>query len=76
MVNSQSPRPVSSHLRHLTLHRGDLTDGEKSSYINAVLCLTKKPSKLNQTKYPGAKTRYDDFVAVHMNQTLNIHGTV
>jgi tyrosinase len=35
-----------------------------------------KPSKLDQTRYPGAKTRYDDFVAVHMNQTLNIHGTV
>jgi hypothetical protein len=57
-------------------NRGDLTDNEKSSYINAVLCLIKKPSKLDQTKYPGAKTRYDDFVAVHMNQTLSIHGTV
>ncbi|ETS85773.1 hypothetical protein PFICI_03798 [Pestalotiopsis fici W106-1] len=54
---------------------GDLTDTEKSSYINAVLCLTKKPSQLDATQYPGAKTRYDDFVAVHMNQTLSIHGT-
>lgn len=34
-----------------------------------------KPSLLNQTLYPGAKTRYDDFVAVHINQTLSIHGT-
>lgn len=25
---------------------------------------------------PGAKTRYDDFVATHINQTLSIHGTV
>jgi tyrosinase len=24
----------------------------------------------------GAKSRYDDFVALHMNQTLSIHGTV
>ncbi|KAI1852880.1 hypothetical protein JX265_012908 [Neoarthrinium moseri] len=57
------------------LAKGDLTNGEKSNYINAVLCLTQKPSKLNPGRYPGARTRYDDFVAVHMNQTLNIHGT-
>jgi tyrosinase len=24
---------------------------------------------------PGAKSRYDDFVAQHINQTLSIHGT-
>lgn len=41
-----------------------------------MLCLLDKPSKLDHTKYPGAKSRYDDFVAVHMNQTLYIHGTV
>jgi tyrosinase len=34
-----------------------------------------KPSTLNQTLYPGAKSRYDDFVAVHINFTLTIHGT-
>ncbi|KAK9779185.1 hypothetical protein SCAR479_04052 [Seiridium cardinale] len=55
---------------------GDLTDSEKSSYINAVLCLTKAPSKLDPTKYPGAKSGYDDFVVVHINQTLSIHGTL
>ena len=41
-----------------------------------MLCIQKKPSKLDPTKFPGAKSRYDDFVVVHMNQTLNIHGTV
>jgi tyrosinase len=35
----------------------------------------KKPSRFDQTLYSGAKTRYDDFVAVHINQTLSIHGT-
>lgn len=34
-----------------------------------------KPSILDQTLYPGAKSRYDDFVAVHINFTLTIHGT-
>ncbi|KAH6653851.1 hypothetical protein BKA67DRAFT_676399 [Truncatella angustata] len=54
---------------------GDLTDNEKKSYTNAVLCLQQAPSKLPAGKYPGAKTRFDDFVAVHMNQTLSVHGT-
>ncbi|KAM0820779.1 hypothetical protein AB5N19_06599 [Seiridium cardinale] len=55
---------------------GDLTDSEKSSYINVVLCLTKAPSKLDPAKYPGAKNRYDDFVIIHIKQTLRVHGTV
>lgn len=41
-----------------------------------MLCIMEKPSKLDQTRFPGAKSRYDDFVVVHMNQTLNIHNTV
>ncbi|KAK7984787.1 hypothetical protein PG996_005974 [Apiospora saccharicola] len=57
------------------LDKGDLSDGEKRAYITAVRCLTSSPSKLDQTKYPGAKTRFDDFVAVHINQTMTIHGT-
>ena len=56
--------------------RGDLSAVDQKSCIAAVLCLIGKPSKPNQSKYPGAKTRYDDFVAVHINQTLHIHSTV
>lgn len=41
-----------------------------------MLCILKKPSKLDPNKFPGAKSRYDDFVVVHMNQTLSIHSTV
>ncbi|CAI6014185.1 unnamed protein product [Clonostachys chloroleuca] len=52
-----------------------LSSNEKTDYINAVLCLTKKPSKADPAFAPGARTRYDDFVAVHINQTLSIHGT-
>jgi tyrosinase len=29
----------------------------------------------NSTLVPGAKSRYDDFVWTHINQTLIIHGT-
>jgi len=48
---------------------------EKKAYITAVQCLQTKPS-ISGTLAPGAKSRFDDFVATHINQTLTIHGTV
>ncbi|RDW80146.1 hypothetical protein BP6252_04784 [Coleophoma cylindrospora] len=48
---------------------------ERKAYTDAVLCLMAAPSITDPAIAPGAKTRYDDFVAVHMNQTLTIHGT-
>jgi hypothetical protein len=55
---------------------GDMSAEARHAYIDAVLCLTRSPSKLDAKKYPGAKSRYDDFIAVHMNQTMRIHDTV
>ncbi|KAI7780572.1 hypothetical protein LA080_015855 [Diaporthe eres] len=52
-----------------------LSSVEKKEYIGAVQCLLKLPSKSDPTFAPGARSRYDDFVAVHINQTLSIHGT-
>lgn len=49
---------------------------ERKAYTDAVLCLQSKPSKFPAGVAPGAKTRYDDFVAVHINSTLFIHATV
>jgi tyrosinase len=40
-----------------------------------VNCLAKKPAKTPAGIAAGAKNRYDDFVATHINQTLFIHGT-
>ncbi|KAK7186377.1 Di-copper centre-containing protein [Paraphaeosphaeria sporulosa] len=54
---------------------GDLTKEEKLEYIRAVNCIRTQPSKLPAGKYPGAKTRYDDFVVVHMNMTPTVHST-
>jgi len=56
--------------------RGDLSKPDRKAYLDAVVCLFNKPSKLDSKQFPGAKSRYDDFVVVHMNQTLTIHGTV
>ena len=55
---------------------GDLTTDERDDYVKSVLCLMSAPSKLSSTKYPGAKSRYDDFVVIHMNMTPTVHGTV
>jgi hypothetical protein len=55
---------------------GDMSQSERLDYIQAVHCLLKAPSKLSSSQYPGAKTRYDDFVVVHMNMTPSVHMTV
>ncbi|KUJ14569.1 Di-copper centre-containing protein [Mollisia scopiformis] len=53
----------------------NLTTYERDDYVKAVKCLMSTPSKLDAKSYPGAKTRYDDFVVVHMNMTPSVHGT-
>lgn len=60
----------------LDIDRADLSTGERKNYISALQCLLNKPSQADPAVFPGARNRYDDFVAVHMNQTLTIHGTV
>jgi tyrosinase len=50
-----------------------LTNAQKLSYTKAVKCLMSKPARTSATLVPGARSRYDDFVALHINQTLTIH---
>lgn len=38
-----------------------------------MLCLMDRPPVL--TQFPGVTNRYEDFVAVHINQSMYIHGT-
>ncbi|TVY65645.1 Tyrosinase-like protein orsC [Lachnellula suecica] len=54
---------------------GDVSADDRRAYIKAVKCLIAAPSKLPKGKFPGAVTRYEDFVVTHMQQTPNIHGT-
>ena len=56
--------------------RSDLSVAEREEYIKAVLCLQSKPAKAPKDKVPGAKSRYDDFVATHATQAMMLHDTV
>ena len=51
------------------------SSNQKKSYIKSILCLQELPSLTPSDKAPGARSRYDDFVATHINQTLGIHYT-
>lgn len=49
---------------------------DRLAYIDAVLCLQSKPSIAAPGLVPGARSRFDDFQAVHINQTYFIHFNV
>ena len=53
----------------------DLSVAEREEYIAAVKCLQSAPSKSSSKEIPGARSRFDDFVAVHIQQTDSIHNT-
>src|ERR1700737_5662618 len=56
--------------------RSTLTAAERIAYTNAVLCFQNKSAQTPTSLVPGARSRFDDFVGTHINQTLNIHYTV
>jgi tyrosinase len=52
-----------------------LTSDEKADYIQAVQCLFDLPTRSDKSWAAGARTRYDDWPAIHINQTAYIHRT-
>lgn len=50
-----------------------MSNAEKKSYIDAVLCLAKKDPI---SGLPGATNRFEDHLAIHNNQTPEIHWVV
>ncbi|KAI0114600.1 Di-copper centre-containing protein [Hypoxylon sp. NC0597] len=60
---------------NITIRRewGSLSEDERMAYTDAVLCLQSLPANTPTSLVPGARSRYDDFVASHINQTLYIH---
>lgn len=60
--------------------RRSLSTIEKKAYIDAVLCLQQHPAitkeQFKDNPWVHPINRYDDFQAVHHNQTLSIHFVV
>ncbi|KAF2831139.1 Di-copper centre-containing protein [Ophiobolus disseminans] len=54
---------------------GALSKPERKAYTDAVLCLQAKKANTPASSMPGAKSRFDDWVGTHINQTLTIHYT-
>jgi tyrosinase len=49
---------------------------DRKDYTRAVNCLMNMPSRYNKTEFPGARSRFDDYVAFHISVTLIHHGSV
>jgi len=56
--------------------RSTLSKPDRKKFIDAVLCLAKKPQKTPASQGTGVRSRYDDFVLTHIQQSFTIHGTV
>jgi tyrosinase len=46
---------------------------DRIAYTDAVKCLHSLPPKSSPADVPGARSRFDDFVAAHIEQAYNIH---
>ena len=62
-------------LKNLAIRReyGSLSREERLDYVNAVLCLQSLPPRTPANVSSGARSRFDDFTVVHIQQTLDIH---
>ncbi|KAJ5683691.1 N-acetyl-6-hydroxytryptophan oxidase ivoB [Penicillium maclennaniae] len=58
---------------YLLSGRGELSPSQRINYTNAVLCLQNLPNQVPTADYPGVRSRFDDFVATHINYTLHTH---
>lgn len=56
-----------------------LPEATRKSFTDAVTCLQNHApthmTNLEGPNYPGVKSRFDEYVATHINYTLNIHDT-
>ncbi|KAK4186702.1 hypothetical protein QBC35DRAFT_553521 [Podospora australis] len=54
----------------------DLPIPEREEYIRAVTCHMTLPSRAPKSRFPGAISRFDDFVAYHMTHAAELHDTI
>jgi len=52
-----------------------MSNQDRKSFTDAITCLKQVPTTADGTAYPGVKSRYDEYVATHINMTMSIHVT-
>lgn len=52
---------------------GDMNKAARLEYFRALHCLKEKPGRTDRTKYPGARSRWDDFTIAHMLNVERVH---
>jgi tyrosinase len=52
-----------------------MSNEDRKSFTDAITCLKQVPTTVDTTSMPGVKSRYDEYVATHINMTMNIHVT-
>ncbi|KDN66925.1 hypothetical protein CSUB01_10449 [Colletotrichum sublineola] len=75
--NSSSQNRSTCNLSNVAVRKewGALTNPERKAYTDAVRCLQAKPNRTPSSLMPGARSRFDDWISVHINQTKTIHYT-
>lgn len=51
----------------------DMSVPDREEYVRAVTCLMNQPPRAPKDLYPGALSRFDDFVAYHMTHAAELH---
>jgi tyrosinase len=55
--------------------RRSLSKTNQLAFIDAIKCMKAEPPR-TQATYPGSKSLYDDFIALHISMTTQIHFVV
>lgn len=69
----QPPSPCTPETAYVRREWGDLTRDERLDYINAFKCTLAAPSTAPPDIAPGARVRYDDFIATHILKANFVH---
>lgn len=78
-INGRKDQTCSFDNAEVRVEFRNMTLDQRKSFTDAVTCLTQIPPQMmpedQADQYPGIKSRYDEFVATHINYTTNIHMT-
>lgn len=72
-VPGKWPVPCTSENQEVRYDFDAMPPADRKAYTDAINCLWNQPSQLDQSVYPGAKNRYLDYAALHIERTLNVH---